>query len=315
MTRCLVLGGSGFIGRHLVRDLIERGLETVVGDLVPNPDAPFVMVDYTDESSLKHALDDVEVVIQLAWTSTPQSATDNPIQDVTTNIVGSLNLFRACVAHKVRRVVFCSSGGAIYGISQQLPIVESHPLAPLSSYGITKLAVEKYLFLFSKLYGLEYMIMRPGNAYGEGQVGGPGQGVIAACMTAVRSGQRFTVWGDGSIVRDYVHVSDIAHAISLATTVAASNCTLNIGSGEGLSINDLIAMIRNVTGLAVKVDYTQKRIIDAPINILDSSLAHTTLNWRPGVAIQEGLRRQWLALQGSSYMAPAPAAAQDIADC
>lgn len=300
MTRCLVLGGSGFIGRHLVPKLVERGLETVVGDLVPNPDAPFVKVDQRDGASIHEALSDVDVVIHLAWTSTPQSGTDNPAQDVTSNILGSLNIFRACVEQKVRRVVFCSSGGAIYGNPQQLPIVESHPLEPLSSYGITKLAVEKYLLLFSNLYGLEYMIMRPGNAYGEGQVGGRGQGVIAAALTAVRSGQPLTVWGDGSVVRDYVHVSDIAQAISLATTAEVSNLIFNVGSGHGLSLNDLIGLIDEVTRRQVKVLYTAQRVIDAPINILDSSFAHSTLDWAPGVAIKEGLLRQWHALQGAA---------------
>jgi UDP-glucose 4-epimerase len=298
MSRCLVLGGSGFIGRHLVRKLIERGIETTVGDLVPNPDAPFVMVDYTDESSFQPALEGVDAVVHLAWTTTPQSGTDNPTNDVRTNILGSLNLFRACVALGVRRVIFCSSGGAIYGMPQQQPIVESHPLEPLSSYGITKLAVEKYLLLFAKLYGLEYMIMRPGNAFGEGQVAGRGQGVIAACMAAIRSDQRFTVWGDGSIVRDYVHVSDIAQAISLATTARVSNLILNVGSGQGLSLNDLLGLIGEVSRRQVKVDYTAQRAIDAPINILDSSLAHTILDWAPKVAIREGLLRQWLATQG-----------------
>ena len=197
MTRCLVLGGSGFIGRPLVHNLVERGLETVVGDLVPNAEAPFLRVDYKDGDSLREALNDVDVVIHLVWTSTPQSGTDNPGQDVTNNILGSLNIFRACVEQKVRRVVFCSSGGAIYGNPQQVPIVESHPLEPMSSYGITKLAVEKYLLLFSRLYGLEYMIVRPANAYGEGQVGGRGQGVIAACLAAVRADQGLTVWGTG----------------------------------------------------------------------------------------------------------------------
>ena len=297
MTCCLVLGGSGFIGHHAVRVLAEYGVERVVGDLVPSPEAPFVRMDLTDKVSFQQALCGIDVVVHLAWTTVPQSATDNPSQDVITNVLGSLNLFRACIAQKVRRVVFCSTGGAIYGVPHFIPISEAHPLAPTSSYGITKLTVEKYLILFSRLYGLEYMILRPGNAYGEGQTNARGQGVIAACLAAVQADQPFTVWGDGTVVRDYVHVSDIARAISLAVTTGASNHVLNIGTGRGFSVNDLIALIREATQRSVKVEYVSQRLIDAPVNVLDSSLATAILGWKPQISIQEGLLRQWCACQ------------------
>jgi len=297
MTRCLVLGGSGFIGRHVVRALAECGVEQVVGDLVPNPEAPFVPVDFTDEESLQQALDGIDVVVHLAWTTVPQSATDNPSQDVIANVLGSLNLFRACIAQRVRRVVFCSTGGAIYGVPHYIPISETHPVAPVSSYGITKLTVEKYLTLFSRLYGLEHVILRPGNAYGEGQKNTKGQGVIAACLAAVQADQLFTVWGDGTVVRDYVHVSDIARVVSLAVTTGASNYLLNVGTGQGLSVNDLIALIKKVAQKPLKVRYVSQRLIDVLVNILDSSLAAEILGWKPQVSIQEGLLRQWRALQ------------------
>ena len=297
MTRCLVLGGSGFIGRYTVRILAEHGVDRIVGDLTPISGVPFVKVDFANEGSLFQALSAVDVVVHLAWTTVPQSATDNPIQDVSTNVLGSLNLFKACVAQKVRRVVFCSTGGALYGNPKYIPISETHPLAPLSSYGITKLTVEKYLMLFSQVYGLEYMILRPGNAYGVGQTSAKGQGVIAACLAAVRANQPFTVWGDGSIIRDYVHVSDVARAISLAVTTSASNNVLNVGTGQGSSVNDLIARIENITRRPVKVNYISQRLIDAPVNILDSSLAAAVLHWKPQVPIEVGLLDQWNALQ------------------
>ncbi len=297
MTRCLVLGGNGFIGRHVVRTLADRDIEPMVGDLVPNPEAPFVWVDYTNEDSLQHALRGIDVVVHLAWSTVPQSATDNPAQDVVTNVLGSLNLFTVCVAQRVRRVVFCSTGGAIYGTPNQLPIPETHSLDPFSSYGITKLAVEKYLIMFSRLYGLEYLILRPGNAYGEGQTSHWGQGVISACLDAAQTGRPFIVWGDGTVVRDYVHVTDIARAIAMAVTTHSPNHILNIGTGQGLSINDLIALIKTITGRAVNVKYISGRLIDAPVNILDASVAREVLGWIPQVSIREGVIRQWRALQ------------------
>ncbi len=296
MTRVLVLGGSGFIGRHVIRVMIESGLEPLVADLFPNPEAPFIKADYTDESSVMKMVAGMEVVVHLAWTTTPQSGTNDPARDVITNVLGSLNVFKACVLNKVRRVVFCSSGGAVYGKPTRLPIVESDALNPLSSYGITKLAVEKYLQLFSNLHGLEYMILRPGNAYGEGQVGSKDQGVVAACMAAARDNQKFVVWGDGSVMRDYVHVKDIGRAILAASLENVSNRTFNVGSGQGLSIRELINLIAGVTRRTIDVDYTSQRKIDVPANILDSSLAHELLGWKPEVSIGEGLEKQWRSL-------------------
>jgi UDP-glucose 4-epimerase len=301
MTRYLVLGGNGFIGRHLVRQLIEQGVTPLVADLSPNPAAPFIRVDYTNAATLQSVLRGIDVVMHLAWTTTPQSGTDDPTGDVTENILGSLNLFRACVAQGVKRLVFCSSGGAVYGHAQSNLITEAHPLEPLSSYGITKLAVENYLRLFSRLYGIEYVIMRPANAYGEGQIGGKDQGVIAACMNALLYHQKFTVWGDGTVIRDYVHVDDIAGAISAAANAGAANRVFNIGSGQGLSINQLIGLIEKITGRVVEVDYAAERQIDARVNVLDSSLAKAALGWTPAISINEGLQRQWeFLLSGQS---------------
>jgi len=298
MTRYLVLGGNGFIGRHLVRHLIKQGVTPLVADLSPGAAAPFIRVDYTKPATLHNVLRGVDVVMHLAWTTTPQSGTDDPTSDVSENILGSLNLFRACVAQGVKRLVFCSSGGAVYGHAQSNPITEVHPLEPLSSYGITKLAVENYLRLFSRLHGIEYVILRPGNAYGEGQLGGKDQGVIAACMKALLQNQRFTVWGDGTVTRDYVHVEDIARAILAAAKVRTANHVFNIGSGRGLSINQLIELIERITGRVVQVEYAAERQIDARVNVLDSSLAKGAFGWTPAISIDEGLRRQWQFLVG-----------------
>ena len=291
--RCLIVGGNGFIGRHVACTLRNDGTDVLVADLCANTDAPYTYADLLDLHSLIGATSNIDVVVHLAWATVPKSSTDDPIQDVATNIIGSLNLFRACAAQNVKRVVFCSTGGAIYGIPQVLPITEDHPIEPLCPYGITKAAVEMYLKLYSRLHGIQYVILRPANAYGEGQNSAKGQGVIAACLSSILHKKPFIVWGDGTVVRDYVYVTDIARAISLAVNFEGANAVCNIGSGRGTSVNEVISLVSSVTGVAVNTHYVQGRPIDTPSNILDASRARSLLSWQPLIVLENGLQQQW----------------------
>jgi UDP-glucose 4-epimerase len=300
MSRCLVFGGTGFLGRHVVQALRGAGQQVVVSGFGNDAAAADMQLDFRDAAHLAQALEGIETVIHLAWTSVPKSSTDDPVLDVTSNVVGSINLFQACVRSGVHRVVFCSSGGAVYGPASTLPIGETHPVAPQSSYGITKLTVEKYLSMFRLHTGLEYIILRPGNAYGEGQSGFRGQGVIAACLHAALTDTEFVVWGDGSIQRDYVHVGDVAQAFALASAIRAPGEILNIGTGRGRSVDDIIALVGGIVGRRIRVRRDAARAVDVPANVLDSSRAAAVLGWRPVVSLEDGIARQWRALLASN---------------
>lgn len=293
---CLVVGGAGFIGRFVVSELLAMGMRTIVGDVVASDAPEFRTMDVRRERSIRKALVGVDCVIDLAWSAVPASATAHPIDDVRQNVLGTLRLFSSCVAAGVRRVVFCSSGGAIYGPPRALPISEDHPTAPISSYGVTKLAAESYLRMYGHMHGLAYIILRPGNAYGEGQRTRQQQGLVAACLNAAARKGVLDVWGDGSVVRDYVHAADIARAIAMAATADAAGQVLNIGTGRGHSVNEIIAIVRTVTGLNVNVRYQPARPFDAHDNVLDSRKAEQCLGWRAEVPLARGIERQWRAL-------------------
>jgi len=297
MPRCFVLGANGFIGKHVTHVLSQAGIDVVRGNATTDSSINARQVDFLDVASLCTAFDGVNTVIHLAWTTVPQSATDDPIHDIQTNVIGSLNVLKACLAKKVRRIIFTSTGGAIYGLPLYIPVPESHPQVPVSSYGISKLMVEKYITLFSHLYGLEYIILRPSNAFGEGQSTKKRQGVIAACLDAVRSRHTFNVWGDGSVIRDYVHVDDIARSVLAACNTKTANHIVNIGSSKGTSINQLLELITQVTGIAIDVNYIDHRLVDAPVNVLDCSQAARLLGWQGQISLEEGIRRQWRFLQ------------------
>jgi UDP-glucose 4-epimerase len=302
--RCLVLGGAGFIGEHLVRQLQADGVSVVVGDVDVTPASHARTVDLRRRASLRAGLQGIDCVVHLAWNSVPATTATQAADDARQNLLGSLRLFDCCLAAGVRRVVFCSSGGAIYGRAQTLPIPEDHPTVPLMSYGVTKLATEGYLRFYSRSHGLDHVILRPGNAYGEGQRSRRSQGLVAACLTAAASERPVEVWGDGTVVRDYVHVADIARALSMATRTAASGETYNIGTGTGHSVNAIIDLCRQVSGRPVSVEYRAGRAFDAHDNVLDWSRARARLGWSPTVALREGIERQWRALLAQALAAP-----------
>jgi UDP-glucose 4-epimerase len=191
----------------------------------------------------------------------------------------------------------------VYGVAQAIPIQEDHPTEPINSYGICKLAIEKYLQLYWRLYGVEYRILRIANAYGERQpVGGP-QGVIGAFLQEALEGKALTVWGDGSVVRDYVYAGDVARAMTAAAVYTGAARVFNIGAGEGHSINEVIAVIQAIVRQPLQIQFTAGRPFDVPINVLDISRAKEHLQWHPAVGLAEGIGRahRWLVSLGDTH--------------
>jgi len=303
MKRILVTGGTGFIGSHLVRGLAKQGHLVRVLSLVhgryftPIPGVEYVEGSIGDHGALEQTLSDVDVVYHLAWNTAPSSSMGNMQADANDNLIGSINLFEACVRNKVAHVVFLSSGGTVYGKAQILPISELHPTNPLSAYGISKLAIEKYLMLFGHLYGQGFTILRGANVYGEEQNPDAQQGAVVVFLKHAILNETITIWGDGEVVRDYIHVDDLVNICLRTLDIGPTQQIFNAGTGVGVSLNQLLHMIGLLTGKCLRIQRQSERTYDVPKNILDCRKAAQVLKWEPKICLNEGLNRslKWLS--------------------
>ncbi len=299
--RCAVLGGGGFIGTNLCRALSGcvrsvRGF----GRRKAFPEAldhiEWVSGDFLQVEEIAASITGCDVVYHLVTTSTPGSANRDMVADLQANVVSTLRLLDACRAEGVRRVVFVSSGGTVYGMPKELPTPESAATAPITAYGVSKLAIERYLALYEHLYGLEYRVLRVANAYGPFQMAMKDQGVVAAFLRRMQAGLEIELWGDGSVTRDYVFVDDIVEALKLAAVHEGRSRIFNIGSGQGRTLLDVVRSIERVVGGAARIRRHPARPIDVPVSVLDIRLAAAELGWQPTTTFGDGLSRTaaWL---------------------
>lgn len=298
----LVIGGNGFIGSCLVERLRALGHRVRVLDPSrPRADVDWQGVDYVtgnllDRNVLSPIIDNVDVVFHLASSTVPGTSNMDPVADVQTNLVGALNLCSAMIAAGKRRLVYFSSGGTVYGDPQQLPVPESHPLHPISSYGVVKVAIENYLLMHEQIGNLDPLILRPSNPYGPRQSLAGIQGVIAAFLGKALQGEGVRIWGDGEVVRDYLYIDDL---IEFAATAGTGDKTgvVNVGSGQGHSLNQVASLVRETTGAALPVEYAPKRAFDVAEIVLDISRARIEFGWQPSIDLLTGIRATWQALQ------------------
>ena len=297
--RSLVLGGNGFIGVHLVERLVESGHEVRIYDRSPSRfravprRVEYVEGELGNHGLVRDALEGVEVAYHFVSTTLPKTSNDDPIYDVRSNLVDTIQFLEACVEARVRKVIFASSGGTVYGPPESTPITEGHPTNPITSYGIVKLAVEKYLGLFHHLYGLDYAVLRISNPYGPYQNPAGQQGAVTVFLHRFYTGQTINIWGDGEVVRDYLYVSDLADALVLAAENESPHKVFNIGSGRGASLNELVELISEVVGERPAVEYEPGRSLDVPVSVLSIRRAREELGWDPETELGEGIARTW----------------------
>jgi UDP-glucose 4-epimerase len=262
-------------------------------------DVSLITGDFTNASDVESALRDMDIVFHFIGTTLPQSSTENPAYDIETNVLASVRMLDGCVKHGVKRIMFSSSGGTVYGIPERTPIPEDHPNNPICSYGITKLAVEKYIALYHRLHGLEYRIVRFANPYGPRQKTLSSQGAVAVFLGNVLANRPITIWGDGTVRRDYIYIGDAVDACVRVSMGEFPSGIYNVGSGRAVQLNELVETIRNVTGKTVDIKHTQGRKIDVPVNVLDISRISAALGWRPETSLADGIRKTWQWLMGN----------------
>ena len=305
---CLVLGAGGFIGGHLCRELRRRGASVHgFGRRRSYPEAlegaRWTAGEFSDRAALARAVDGAEHVFHLLGGTTPESSNKDPVADLAANAMASLHLLEICRAAGVRKVVFLSSGGTVYGIPAYVPIREDAPTDPISAYGVSKLAVEKYLHLYRHLHGLDYAVLRVANPFGPWQDPHRRQGVVPALMRAVLDGRRPEIWGDGRVVRDYLYAADAAEAIAGAAAYAGPHRVFNVGSGVGRSVLDILRDIGAALGRGtVEAAHKPGRATDVPVNVLDTSLIRRETGWEPRTAWADALEATaaWLRRAGDA---------------
>ena len=296
--KVLVLGGCGFIGSHLVDRLLAQGHSVRVFDRAPERyRAPLRGVDYRignfrDKMALIDALSGVESVVHLVSTTFPGTADLDPVSDVQDNLAGTITLLDCMVSLRLTRILFLSSGGTVYGVPEVIPIPETHPLRPISSYGIVKVAIESYLEMYRRTRGLSPVIIRASNPYGPRQGHRGVQGVITTFLSRVLADEPIEIWGDGSVVRDYLHVADLA-LLCVNAICSTKIGVYNAGSGVGTSVNDIVHALQQVTGKTIEPVYKPGRALDVPRSVLDITQAKRDFGWSPMPDLASGVAETW----------------------
>ncbi len=297
-TKVLVTGGAGFIGSHLVHGLLENGYSVAVVDNLSSGQlrnldhrATFYHCPLND-ARLTQIIqrEGPEIIFHLAAQSSVRQSTLNPVADADSNVLGTIALISAAASEGVEKIVFSSTGGAIYGNPSRIPCDEDEPINPLTPYALSKYVSELYFELFYRTYGMDYTILRYANVYGPGQDPNGEAGVIAIFAGLMLRGRTPNIYGDGEQERDFVYVSDVVEA-NLAAMYRGDGQTYNIGSGEPVTINSIYSMLQEYTDFHEDAVYLPRRAGEVLKIALDPARALRELGWQPTVSLQEGLQK------------------------
>ncbi len=297
--RILVTGGAGFIGSNVVDRFVALGHEVAVFDNLSsgfrefvNPKAKFYEGDLADAGAVERSVADFrpDIVDHHAAQIDVRKSVADPAFDAMVNVVGSIGLLQACQRHGVRKVVYASTGGALYGEGRFLPATEDHPVNPEAPYGASKHTVEHYLYIWKLLHGLDYTVLRYPNVYGPRQNPHGEAGVNAIFIGLMLEGKRPRIFGDGNAVRDYLYVDDVVEGNVLALEKGSGEM-VNLGTGVGTSVNDIVRELQKITGFTEGAIHDAARPGEVQKIYLDATRAKQVLGWEPKISFAEGLRR------------------------
>lgn len=282
-SRIIITGSTGFIGSALIKALRVRSHLAVI--------APSTRL--SERTKLARMLCEGDTVVHLACSTTPAGAEQNRQKDVEENIIGTLNLLDACIEKKIAKFIFASSGGTVYGKHSKHPIKESDPIEPQGAYGAMKLAIEKYIGVYGHLYNMPFTIVRIANPYGRKIDTQRLQGSVDVFLRKIVNGERIEVWGNGNVVRDYIHIDDVLEFFVRAIEKPSIAGIYNLGTGRGASLKEVIRLIEKTTRRKALVKYTPKRNFDLGYNILNISKAKAT-GWKPRYTLTKGIEKLYL---------------------
>lgn len=282
MASIMILGAAGFIGTNLalalskeennILYLVDEDINYFNGYPLKECDnVHFCEVNYLSYNQMRTLISCVDIVYHLISTNNPTSSNESIENDISENITITTYILEACVKANVKKIVFMSSGGAIYGRNVVCPIGEDDEKNPITTYGIQKLALEKLLYLYNYLYGLDYVVIRLANPYGPYQRPNGKLGVVSTFVHCAIHNEPLHVYGDGTVVRDYIYIEDAIRAILKIVNSKTNYRIYNIGSGVGTSVNEIIELIHNVIGHKLNVSYSEGRVVDVPVNYLNIS--------------------------------------------
>lgn len=278
--RVLVLGANGFIGSHLVDCLVQHGYAVRAFGRFEN-DPLFKLTeqveifrgDFLNQNDVEEALKDVTYIVHLVSTTTPATSDKDPLIDLQTNVTGSIALFQKCIENQsVKKVIFASSGGTVYGDDYPgRPFLETDLANPISPYGIGKVTIEHYLEYFKRTHGLDYTVFRISNPYGGRQKNTKQQGIMPLLIRNIAEGLPVTIYGDGKMVRDYIYIHDLVNIIAQSLATQLRYKTYNIGSSVGVSLNELVEMVEDIAGKKAVIKH-----IESPATFVQTSILDTT---------------------------------------
>lgn len=300
MSNYLLLGGNGFIGKNLINEIVKNDSRARIRvfDRVNNnhlsglDNIEYLTGNFNEINNFDTILKDIDVVYHLISVSVPNEDTSLALNDLEYTIMPTIKLFEALKKFQKIKLIFVSSGGTVYGepLNRSM-IYEDSALNPISTYGVHKVAIEKYLHVYNSINNLDYIIIRLGNPYGYDTVN-KGQGIIPIFLNKMFNDEELSILGDGNNVRDYIYIEDAVSAIFKLKDYVGNYRIFNVGSGIGYSINEIIEKLSDITGITnYKIRYSKKRKSDIDYNVLDISRITTNIDWEPDTKIDDGIRK------------------------
>lgn len=298
----ILLGAAGFIGTNIVRALSkdDRHQITVVDrnklhfqtlEDMNIPNLRIVQSDLTMDADYERLVEGQDIVYHLVSTTVPTTSNKAIAEELKGNVVLSANLFEACIHQNVKKIVFLSSGGTVYGKESKCPLNEKTPTNPITSYGVQKVTIEKLLYLYNYMYGLDYRIIRLTNPYGPYQRPNGVLGAVTTFTYKALKGEEIQVYGDGSVVRDFIYIDDAVRGIMKIVNGTDRHHTFNLGCGYGTSIKQVLDTVQDALGIEVKVRYTEARKVDVPVNYLDIKRYETAYGSLNPISLKEGVKK------------------------